>query len=198
MVSIAREQRRLVTVKARLRVAGTCYPATIRNVSSRGVMAKCSTPPSKGTFVELWHRSFGLSGIVSWSSGERFGVRCKERIAIDALVDGVSDDNVGRRRFRRVRISSPARVALVSRTSGALLLDISQSGARLQMEELPRVGTYALIRWNEFECFGQVLWTRAKVCGIRFDAPLGRETIVRVRLLQNGEDKAPEAESPRS
>ena len=81
-----REQRRIVFLKARMRATDEWCDVTICNISSRGLMAKCNMPPSKGTYIELRHRSVCIIGRVAWSHGARFGVRAQDRIDLASLL----------------------------------------------------------------------------------------------------------------
>jgi hypothetical protein len=82
-----RELRRTVILKAQMRVADGWRAVTICNVSSRGLMAKCSAPPAKGAYIELRHRGVHIVGRVAWSQGLRFGVRAQDNIDIASLLD---------------------------------------------------------------------------------------------------------------
>jgi len=83
-----REPRRTVILKAQMRDADGWRAVTICNVSSRGLMAKCSTRPAKGAYIELRHRGVHIVGRVAWVQGSRFGVRTQDKIDIDALLEG--------------------------------------------------------------------------------------------------------------
>lgn len=54
----------------------------------------------------------------------------------------------------------------------AVLTDLSRSGAQLQLEDAPALGSPVLMRWNETEALGQVVWTGHNGCSIRFDRML--------------------------
>ena len=66
---------------------------------------------------------------------------------------------------------------LPSGPRAGLLLDLSCSGARLEMTPLPAVGSPALITWDDFEAFGEVVWARGETCGVRFDRMLPLEVV---------------------
>jgi hypothetical protein len=82
-----REPRRTVILKAQMRVADGWRAVTICNVSSRGLMAKCSAPPAKGAYIELRHGGVHIVGRVAWLQGLRFGVRTQDKIDIASLLD---------------------------------------------------------------------------------------------------------------
>lgn len=82
----SREPRRLVHRPARMRSNGEWCDITICNVSSRGFMGKCASPPPRGTYIEVRHRSLCIVARVMWSRDLRFGVRAQDRIDIDNLL----------------------------------------------------------------------------------------------------------------
>jgi len=82
-----REPRLAVVLKARMRDGDGWRDATICNLSSRGLMAKCSASPAKGAYIELCYRGICIVGRVAWSQGSRFGVRTQDKIDIASLLD---------------------------------------------------------------------------------------------------------------
>jgi len=82
-----REPRRTVILKARMRDADGWRDVAICNLSSRGLMAKCSALPAKGAYIELRYRHVCIVGRVAWAQGSRFGVRTQDKIDIDSLLD---------------------------------------------------------------------------------------------------------------
>ncbi len=81
-----RDQRQPVILNARLRTPEGWSDITIGNLSPRGLMAKCSSPPEKGAFVELRCGTHCVVGHVRWTQGQRFGLRSQDRIDIAALL----------------------------------------------------------------------------------------------------------------
>jgi hypothetical protein len=86
------------------------------------------------------------------------------------------------------------------------LFDISTSGARLVTENPPPKGVSAILDWNLYEAYCQVIWVKPGMCGVEFDRPLpakviedlAREAGVGPRLVQpnstashSGQGKAP-------
>jgi hypothetical protein len=98
-----RENRRIVFLKARMRVAEGWIDITICNISSRGLMAKCACPPQKGEYVEIRQRGTCIVARVAWSHNARFGVRSQDIVDLAALL---ADSGIKVRRAgedRRVR-----------------------------------------------------------------------------------------------
>ena len=113
MLQKQREPRRLVHRPARMRIDGEWCDITICNVSSRGFMAKCASPPPRGTYIEVRHRSLCIVARVMWSRDSRFGVRAQDRIDIaNLLSEGPARSFLpgeDRRSARRDRPSLPPR-----------------------------------------------------------------------------------------
>jgi hypothetical protein len=74
-------------LNGRLRTDEGWSDITICNVSSRGLMVKCATPPPRGAFVEVRRGGSCIVGHVRWVHGIRFGLRSQERIDVAALGD---------------------------------------------------------------------------------------------------------------
>ena len=75
-----REERLPLVLPARLRADKGWRDVTVCNVSSRGMMLRCSTPPARNTFIEVRHESLCFVGRVIWSSGSQFGIRTQDKI----------------------------------------------------------------------------------------------------------------------
>ena len=89
----------------------------------------------------------------------------------------------GRRSNARLRLGIPGRLILTSGNRECLLNDISASGGRVTVAELPRSGGSAFLRFLEFEIFCEVKWVRGNQCGLRFADRLSREDLVRLRVF---------------
>lgn len=84
----AREPRRKVRFKARMRGDRGWADVTIRDLSSRGMLLSMETPPAVGSYVEICGPSTTLIARAVWVKGEYFGVRTQDRIDIDSLIGG--------------------------------------------------------------------------------------------------------------
>lgn len=109
----AREQRRMVMVKARMRVTTDWADVTICNVSSRGLMAKCNKAPARGSYVEIRQRGACIVGRVAWSQGMRFGIRTQDPIDISALLAEPTIKGKRALNDRRIDARKPAPTILV-------------------------------------------------------------------------------------
>ena len=82
-----REARREVHIPSRMRSREEWIDVCIRNISSRGLLVECSSPPSRGSYVDIRRGSQVIIGRVVWSKAGRFGVRTQDRLDIDAIIN---------------------------------------------------------------------------------------------------------------
>lgn len=81
-----REERIPLALAARM-VAGEGWSdVTVSNVSSRGMMLRCKSPPARNTYVEVRHRHCSFVGKVVWSKDGSCGIRTQDRIVISELL----------------------------------------------------------------------------------------------------------------
>lgn len=73
-------------LRAVLRDGGPERIACVLDLSSRGLMATCATPPKRGAVVELCIGRHPLVGQVQWTEDRRFGVKLQERIDVIAVI----------------------------------------------------------------------------------------------------------------
>ena len=85
--SPSRPLRRTTFAKAHMRDDLDWTEIGIGNVSSTGMMVKCSNPPTIGAEVEIRRRSVQIIGRVVWISRSRFGLQCLEPIDVEALLE---------------------------------------------------------------------------------------------------------------
>ena len=77
-------------ITARMRHGNAWSDASILNISSRGLLLHCATPPARGTYVEVRRGAHIIVGRVVWAKADRFGVRAQDRLIIDSLVANAS------------------------------------------------------------------------------------------------------------
>jgi len=85
-----REPRKPVRIGVRLKDDAGWSDAQILNISSRGVMALCQDPPSRGSYVEIRRGAYVMIGRVAWTATDRIGVRVREQISVEDLLMPVS------------------------------------------------------------------------------------------------------------
>ena len=86
----------------------------------------------------------------------------------------------GHRRKVRNQIMLPVAMSTRQRSHTVDLLDLSDTGAKLQGEQLPELGTEVLVRTGALEAFGTVVWREGGTCGICFDVELSPEAVAHV------------------
>ena len=73
-------------IQARMRVDGKWVDVRIRNISSRGLLVQTSTPPPRGSYVEIFKARHTIVARVVWSDDQRFGIHSRERLDVGALI----------------------------------------------------------------------------------------------------------------
>lgn len=93
-----------------------------------------------------------------------------------------TDDHplAGRREQPRLRLQIPARITTLSGPEPVLLLDLSQSGARIACRSEPSFKR-GLLGWMEFEFYGETVWIKKDMCALRFDPELDLEVVLATR-----------------
>lgn len=92
-----REARMPVRLSVRVQTDFGRVDALVQNVSSRGMMATCATPPPRGSYVEVRSGSYVVVARVCWSSSDRFGIFAQDKIAFSGLAASVAPTGQGRR-----------------------------------------------------------------------------------------------------
>lgn len=87
-MQVAREARRKVLIRARMRADGLPMDVCIRDVSTRGMLLQASAPPPRGTYVEIDCGTCQFVARVIWRKDRRFGLESRERINVHALAGG--------------------------------------------------------------------------------------------------------------
>jgi hypothetical protein len=82
----AREHRRKVLIRAKMRAGGLPIDACIRDISSKGLMIQTKVPPPRGTYVEIIAGNQTIVGRVVWGNDMRFGILTRDKLPIDMIV----------------------------------------------------------------------------------------------------------------
>lgn len=82
----AREHRRKVLIRAKVRAGGLPIDACIRDISSKGLMIQARIPPPRGTYVEVVTGSQTIVGRVVWGKDMRFGILTRDKLHVDMIV----------------------------------------------------------------------------------------------------------------
>lgn len=76
-------------MRARMRAGGPAIDVCVRDISSRGLLVQASTPPPRGTYVELLWQDQRIVGRVIWGNDRRFGVRTSDPVNVWAMLRGI-------------------------------------------------------------------------------------------------------------
>ena len=98
---------------------------------------------------------------------------------------------IERRSAGRARTDCPVWLRTPGSDWHGRLWDLSESGARVQVENPPAQGTTCLIGWHANELFCRVMWSMDDMCGVLFDRPISSAAV----LETLGEEPEPEAPS---
>ena len=81
-----------------------------------------------------------------------------------------------------MRLALPARIILISGHKPCILQDLSQTGARIAVDEAaPPVGGDVVLMVEGVEAFGIIKWRRGTQFGVQFDEPMLLDDVVRLR-----------------
>ena len=83
----------------------------------------------------------------------------------------------GQRRAKRETVVLAASAVGIGRSNSVAVPDISQVGARLQGQDLPRRGERLLMRFGETSLFATVAWSGRDQCGIVFERRLDEQAV---------------------
>ena len=87
----------------------------------------------------------------------------------------------GRRVLPRAQVVLRAIVNSLGGCCHIRLIEVSQSGARLEGADLPSVGKDVILQLDGVETFGRVVWATDGRCGIEFDEEVPGKDLVALR-----------------
>ncbi len=82
----AREPRKTVMIKARLRDGAAWRDAMILNLSTRGLMIKAEQPPPDGAYLELRRGRHVIIARVMWRRDRLCGLRAQDALPTEAII----------------------------------------------------------------------------------------------------------------
>jgi hypothetical protein len=82
----ARETRRKVLIRARMRSGRGWHDVTIRNISSRGMLVQTAAGQGRGSYVEIRRGRHVIVGRVVWTSGNNFGLHTQDPVAVNDVI----------------------------------------------------------------------------------------------------------------
>ncbi|MGX7952469.1 PilZ domain-containing protein [Tsuneonella sp. HG249] len=84
---------------------------------------------------------------------------------------------VERRASRRVQVKCEAVLETMTKRAEGQLVDISEAGARLELADMPPVGSTAVLRWAGHEAVCSVIWVEDRFCGVSFRSAITSEIV---------------------
>lgn len=79
------------------------------------------------------------------------------------------DFDADRRTATRSRVNCPVQMKLPSGERSGCMWDLSERGARVQMDNPPRVGASVLLEWMTYDAICKVIWSTDDMCGLMFE-----------------------------
>ena len=83
----AREERRKVMLRARMRDGIRWHDVCVLNMSTHGLGIQAAQPPARGTYVEICRGRQSVIARVAWSKGHRAGLRAQDVLSIAVFID---------------------------------------------------------------------------------------------------------------
>lgn len=83
-----------------------------------------------------------------------------------------------RRAVGRARTDCPTRLQTPVKTWDGRLWDLSEVGARVQVQNPPQEGALVLLSWQSTELFCRVVWSADDMCGVLFERPISRTVVL--------------------
>lgn len=116
----ARERRQPVRIAGRLKSGRGWSDVVIGNVSSRGMMGVCATPPARGDYVEVRCGGYVIVARIAWTSANLFGARAQDVIDFDQLLAssrGRASGSPEQRELSRAPAHAPRRPSVEERAA---------------------------------------------------------------------------------
>jgi hypothetical protein len=85
---------------------------------------------------------------------------------------------IERRSVGRARTDCAARLQTPGGDWHGRLWDLSETGARVQVDNPPAQGVMCLIRWQANELFCKIVWSADDMCGVLFERPIPRAVVI--------------------
>lgn len=83
----AREDRKKVMIRARMRDGVHWHDVCVLNMSTYGLGIQTAEPPQRGIYVEICRGRHSIIARVAWSKGHKAGLRAQDAIYLPGFVD---------------------------------------------------------------------------------------------------------------
>ncbi len=74
------------------------------------------------------------------------------------------------------------------------MVDLSERGARIQMDNPPGVGASVLLEWMCYDAIAKVIWSNGDACGLMFEKPISPQRVLEAQQHHVEEFSGPVAE----
>jgi len=186
-----RHERQLALLRVALLHAGDASDiCVVRNVSPNGLSARVYRRLTVGEQVEIEFRSGELlTGTVVWERECDVGLVFPEPIDVAAVLASRSVSEATKRRaLPRINVECIGRLSTTLQSMEAVLRDISQGGASLQVEDpVSELSNVQLLLPDLPPIAGVVRWTSGKTVGVSFNGCIAFEQLARwIRVRREG------------
>src|SRR6187455_998911 len=83
-----------------------------------------------------------------------------------------------RRIATRSRVSCPVQLQLASGERIGCMWDLSERGARVQMDNPPPVGARVIVEWTCYDAVCKVAWATETMCGLMFEQAISLARVI--------------------
>ncbi|KUO55300.1 MAG: hypothetical protein APF82_05105 [Sphingomonadales bacterium BRH_c42] len=101
------------------------------------------------------------------------------------LPDMAAHTHTGRRDAARLRLYLPARLILVDGVVPCIVEDISQTGAKLLIQNARPIGQSGILQCPPLDIFFDRVWAEGVRVGVAFEEPVAPETLHALRQLHD-------------
>ena len=88
----------------------------------------------------------------------------------------------------RLRVDCEARMLMTSGDRPGRLVNLSEDGAEIEMDNPPARGISALLLWDSHEYYGKVVWVKDTSCSFTFERPIS-SVVVLDTVAQDREER---------
>ena len=86
-----------------------------------------------------------------------------------------------RRSTVRSRVSCPVQLQLPSGQRIGCMVDLSERGARVQVDNPPRAGASVILEWMCYDAICKVVWATEDACGLLFEKEISPSRVLEVQ-----------------
>jgi len=89
-------------------------------------------------------------------------------------------DVAERRTSVRSRVNCPVQLRLPSGHRVGCMSDLSEQGARVQVDNPPRAGASVVLEWLCYDAICKVIWATEDMCGLQFERAIAPTRVLEV------------------